>query len=174
MTDMEASAKTPALNDRCGRWVDIEFDCLPLRSVPRVDVPMDASPKLAEKMLRVKAAIEQHGSLNTYYLHNARCVYHLTNDPFSGMLEFAFEGVVFTNQFDVEARKCVLTIDLVKETCEWLNQGVVDWMRETVQNAVLVEFNRYIQAGDLSKAIERIEQLQQDSERSGGFVGMYL
>ena len=27
------------------RWVEISFDCLPLRSVGRLDIPMDASPK---------------------------------------------------------------------------------------------------------------------------------
>jgi heme-degrading monooxygenase HmoA len=43
-----------------------------------------------------------------------------------------------------------------------------------VQRAVLVEFDRYVQAGDLTKTIERLEALQKASDESGGFVGMYL
>lgn len=30
------------------RFVDISFDCLPLRSIGRMDVPLDASPKFRE------------------------------------------------------------------------------------------------------------------------------
>ena len=147
---------------------------MPLRTVTRVDIPMDASPKLAEKMLRIKSALEKHGALNTYYLHNAACVFHLTNDPAQGMLRFQMEGTVLTDASDLEARSCDLRVELEKETCSWLNQAVVDWLSETVRRAVLVEFNRYIQAGDLSKAIQRIEELQKASDDAGGYVGMYL
>ncbi|RMF38623.1 MAG: hypothetical protein D6753_15510 [Planctomycetota bacterium] len=157
-----------------GKWVEISFDCLPLRCVPRTDVPLDASPKLAEKMLRVKHAIEKHGTLNTYYLHNAECTFHLTNDPNLGMIQFGFEGVVMTDAQDLEARNCELTVDLIRETCTWLNQAIVRWLADSVQYAVLVEFNRYIQAGDLSKAVERMRQIEQASDQSGGYVGMYL
>lgn len=165
---------TPNHDSNHGRWVEIEFDCLPLRTVARVDVPLDASPKLAEKMLRVKAAIEKHGALNSYYLHNAACVYHLTNDPTHGMLRFEFEGVLLTDERDMEARSCDLHITLASETCSWINQAVVDWLTETVQHAVQVEFNRYIGTGDLNKTIARIEKIQASAEASGGFVGMYL
>ena len=160
--------------NKLGRWVEISFDCLPLRTVSRVDVPMDASPKLAAKMLRVKTAIEKHGTLNTYYLHNAACIYHLTNDASQGMMQFRFEGTILTDSKDVEARNCDLQVELEKETCSWLNQAIVDWLSETVQRSVVVEFNRYIQAGDLGKTLERLEQLQQATEDAGGFVGMYL
>ena len=27
------------------RFVEITFDCLPLRSIPRLDIPIDASPR---------------------------------------------------------------------------------------------------------------------------------
>jgi hypothetical protein len=160
--------------DSLGQWVEISFDCLPLRTVNRVDIPIDASPKLAEKMLRVKSAIEKHGTLNSYYLHNASCTYHFTNDPENGMLRFAFEGTVLTDSRDLAPRSCDLQVELSKETCGWLNQTVVDWMAETARRAVMVEFQRYIKAGDLSKTLERIEQLQRASEESGGYVGMYL
>ena len=157
-----------------GHWVEVEFDCMPLRTVPRVDVPLDASPKLAAKILRVKNALEKHGALNSYYLHNATCTYHLTNDPQQGMMEFAFEGVVLTDEQDLQARSCDLQISLTRETCSWLNQSVVDWLAETVQRNVLVDFNRYIAIGDLSKTLERIGRTQQASDEAGGFVGMYL
>lgn len=157
-----------------GRWVEVVFDCLPLRTVSRIDVPIDASPKLAEKMLRVKRAVETHGTLNSYYLHNANCTYHLTNDPAQGMLEFSFDGVVLTDERDLVARNCDLSISLARETTSWINQSVVDWLAETVQRSVLVEFNRYISAGDLSKTVARLEQLQRETDASDGFVGMHL
>ena len=157
-----------------GQWVEVEFDCMPLRSVSRVDPPLDASPKLAAKIMRVKAALAKHGSLNSYYLHNAKCVYHLTNDPLQGMMEFEFEGVVLTDEQDLAARSCDLHVALTRETCSWLNQSIVDWLAETVQRNVLVEFNRYIEAGDLQQTIARLERTQQASDEAGGFVGMYL
>ncbi len=156
------------------RWVEITFDCLPLRTVNRADVPLDASPKLAAKLLRIRAAIEKHGTLNSYYLHAAHCKFHLTNDPLQGMLEFSFEGTVLTDENDLEARSADLLVSLASETCSWINQAIVDWLNETVPRAVLVEFNRFIRAGDLSQAIERIEKIQQASDAAGGFVGMYL
>ncbi len=105
-----------------GNWVEVEFDCLPLRTVTRVDIPIDASPVLASKMLRVKQAIEKHGVLNTYYLHNARCVFRFTNDPREGMIEFQFEGTVLTDSADLSTQSCDLRVELVRETCSWLNQ----------------------------------------------------
>lgn len=162
------------MNQANGNWVEVEFDCMPLRTVTRVDVPLDASPNLAARILRVRQALEKHGALNSYYLHNASCTYHLTNDPQLGMMEFAFEGVVLTDEQDLQARSCDLQVTLTRETCSWLNQAVVDWLAETVQRNVLIEFNRYIAQGDLSKTLERIERTQQASDDAGGFVGMYL
>ncbi len=162
------------MNQNAGSWVEVDFDCMPLRSVARVDVPIDASPKLAEKILRVKAALGKHGALNSYYLHNAKCVYHLTNDPTQGMMEYEFEGVVLTDEQDLHARSCDLIISLKRETCSWLTQSIVQWLSETVQRNVLIEFDRYISAGDLTKTIERLEQTQKASDEAGGYVGMYL
>ena len=79
------------------RYVDVAFDCLPLRSVTRLDIPIDASPKYRARCERIKRAIETHGSHNTYYLYNAGCTFHLTNDPEAGRLEFQFEGTVLTD-----------------------------------------------------------------------------
>jgi hypothetical protein len=43
-----------------------------------------------------------------------------------------------------------------------------------VQHAVLVEFDRYIEAGDLEQTKKRLERIHADSDQSGGFVGMGL
>ena len=37
--------------------VEITFDCLPLRSVGRLDIPIDASPKYRERCLAIKRSI---------------------------------------------------------------------------------------------------------------------
>jgi hypothetical protein len=79
------------------RYVEIAFDCLPLRSIGRLDVPIDASPKYRERCERVLRAITTHGSHNTYFLYNAACVFHLTNQADLGMLEFRFEGTALTD-----------------------------------------------------------------------------
>ena len=156
------------------RWVDITFDCLPLRSITRLDEPMDASPKYRAFCERLKQAIERHGSHNTYYLHNARCTYRLMNDEQRGAIEFRFEGTVLTDQEDQLCKTCDLDVELAAETCDWLTEPVVQWFKDTVKRSVAVEFDRYVRAGDLQKAQERIDRIQQESDESGGFVGMYL
>lgn len=156
------------------RWVEITFDCLPLRSVGRLDIPIDASPKYQAACQRIKDAIEQHGSHNTYYLYNASCIYHLTNNADSGLLEFTFEGTVFTDAADEQTARCDVHVDLVRETCDWMTEAVVQWFAETVRRAVVVEFDRYIEAGDLQQARDRIDALQAASDDAGGFVGLYL
>jgi hypothetical protein len=157
-----------------GRWVQIDFDCLPLRAAMGMKIPDEASPKLVQKLERIQAAVVQHGAMNSYYLHNAQCCYFLTNDPTLGMLQFEFEGVVLTDQQDLKARSCDLQVNLVRDTCSWINQAIVNWLAETVQRSVLVEFDRYIQAGDLNQTLARLEAMQKANEQSGGFVGMYL
>lgn len=155
------------------RYVEISFDCLPLRSVVRLDVPIDASPKYREHCERVKGAIERHGAHNTYYLYNAECIFHLTNGE-EGMLQFAFTGTVMTDESDQQTRQCHLDVKLVKETCDWLTEPVVTWFNDTVPHAVAAEFNRYIEAGDLKQTVERIAKLQAEMESQGGYMGMFL
>jgi hypothetical protein len=156
------------------RYVDITFDCLPLRSVERLDMPIDASPRYRARCERIKRALESHGTLNTYYLYNASCTFHLTNNHEQGMLGFRFEGTVFTDQADQKTVRSDLEVELDQETCDWLTEPVVTWFAETVRRAVMVEFDRYIAGGDLAQTKKRIEQLQAESDRQGGFVGMYL
>lgn len=154
--------------------VKITFDCLPLRSVTRFDVPLDAPPEHEAKVERVKRAVEKHGLHNTYFLHNAKCVFHLTNDESVGMLELGFEGTVLTDPEDQKTLRCDLDVELQRETCPWLTEPIVAWFAETVNQAVRVEFDRYIAAGDLEKTIRRAAMLQQESDAKGGFLGMGL
>ena len=139
-----------------------------------MDVPVDASPVYEQFVLRVKEAIQRHGSHNTYYLHRGTCTYHLTNDPAHGTVTFAFEGTVMTDSDDLKTKAVEITVKLDGETCSWLSEPIVGFLAESVQHAVLVEFDRYIQAGDLQKTEQRIKAIQESSDAAGGFVGMYL
>lgn len=156
------------------RWVDITFDCLPLRSIPRFDIPLDAPAEYEAKVQRVRRAVEKHGAHNTYYLHNARCVFHLTNDQNLGMLEFRFEGTLLTDPEDQKTLGGDLHVELHRETCDWLTEPIVRWFSETISRAIRVEFDRYIAAGDLLKTIERMERIRQESDALGGFLGYGL
>ncbi len=156
------------------RFVDITFDCLPLRSLTRLDIPIDASPKYQALCERILEAIASHGTLNTYYLYNAHCTFHLTNKPDLGSVEFAFEGTVMTDATDQKTYRCHLEVRLERETCDWLIEPAVTWLRDSVTQAVSVEFDRFIEAGDLAQTVERIRRQQAQTDASGGFVGMYL
>ena len=35
------------------RWVEIAFDCLPLRTITRLDIPIDASPAYQQRCERI-------------------------------------------------------------------------------------------------------------------------
>src|SRR3569832_2918526 len=94
------------------RYVDITYDCLPQRSIGRMDIPIDASPKFRARCERIQNALAKHGSLNTYYLYNARCTFHLTNKAEFGVIEFAFEGTVLTEETDTRTIECDLQVDL--------------------------------------------------------------
>lgn len=156
------------------RFVDISFDCLPLRSVGPLEISDDASPVFRKRCERLLAAVEKHGSHNSYFLYDAHCVYHLTNNPENGRLDFQFEGTVLTNTDDTETASVDLEVELKSDTCDWLTEPIVRWFESTVRRAVMAEFDRYIAAGDLEKARQRIEEAQAESDASGGYVGMYL
>jgi hypothetical protein len=154
--------------------VTITFDCLPLRSLTRMDVPLDASPQFQALCERIRAAVEKHGQHNSYYLHRARYVLHLTNDADLGTLEFRFEGTVLTDPEDRKTLGADLRVELQSETCDWLTETAVAWFRETVEHAVVVEFDRFIAAGDLERTKQRAARLQAESDVHGGFLGMGL
>lgn len=156
------------------RWVDITFECLPLRSIPRFDIPLDASPGFQAFCERVKAAAKKHGLHNSYYLHDGRCVFRLTNHAQMGMLGFRFEGTLLTDAGDTKTVGSDLAATLAEETCDWITGPVVQWFTETVRKAVETEFDRFIAAGDLQKTLLRMEKLQAESNAGGGFLGMGL
>jgi hypothetical protein len=154
--------------------VDISFDCVPLRSVGKFDIPIDASPEYQALCRRIHLAAEKHGVHNAYYLCNARCAFHLTNDEQIGLLDFRFEGTALTDAEDRRTLSCDLSVELAGDICPWLTTAAVEWFAETVHEAVKVEFDRYIAAGDLGKTIERLERLEEQTDQSGGFMGMGL
>jgi hypothetical protein len=154
--------------------VEISFNCLPLRSIGRLDIPLDASPGYIAQLQRIRDAIEKHGSHNAYYLYRARCVYRLANHPLKGMLEFSFEGTALTDAEDCHTEQCDLQVELVQETCDWITEPVLEWFKASVPRAVTFEFDRYIAAGDLEQTRKRVEKLRAESDASGGFLGMYL
>jgi len=154
--------------------VKIVFDCLPLRTIARLDIPIDASPEHRARCERIKQAIDKHGSFNSYYLLNAECRFRLTNDETIGLLVFSFEGTVLTDPSDTHTRMVDLAVHLKAESCPWLTRQATDWFAETVRHAVAVEFDRYIAAGDLQRAIERVKRVQRTSDAQEGYVGMYL
>lgn len=151
--------------------LDIAFDCLPLCSVGRVDIPMDASPEFQARLEHMKRAIDRHGVENTYFLYNAHCVYRLANSDIEGMLRFSFEGTVFTDLSDAKADRADLQIELVSETCEGVPAVVVDWFCSAVERAVLVEFDRFIAAGTLAERVKELERLTHLAD-SSGIAGM--
>jgi hypothetical protein len=156
------------------RHVDITFDCLPLRTIGRLDIPIDASPKYRARCEKIRHAIDAHGSYNTYFLYNAQCKFYLTNSDDVGMIQFRFEGTALTDPTDQNTLRCDLEVEIVRETCDWLTEPIVHWFRDTVPRAVTVEFDRYIAAGDLAQAVKRVEKIQAESDQRGGYVGMYL
>ncbi len=156
------------------QFVEIQFDCLPLRSVSRLDIPIDASPAYRARCERIRQAIASHGSHNSYFLYNAQCTFHLTNAAELGMIQFRFEGTLMTDDADRKTQRSDLEVTLVRETCDWLTAPATDWLAQGVSRAVEVEFDRYIEAGDLEQTKRRIEKLQAECDERGGFVGMYL
>jgi hypothetical protein len=130
--------------------VEIAFDCLPLRSIGRVDVPLDASPAYRARGERLQQAIEKHGRENAYFLYNTRCVYRLANSDIDNMLRFAFDGVLLTDRSDAKAARADLTIELKSETCGPMPPEVLAWFQRVVERAVLIEFDRFIAAGNLA------------------------
>lgn len=155
-------------------WVEVAFDCVPLRTVTRTDPPLDASPQFLALWERVQQAIRKHGRHNTYYLFNAHCAFHLTNDPSRGLLDFAFEGCAITDPEDRKTVACDLHVELRGDTCDWATEPIIRWFAETVRHAVMVEFDRYIAAGDLAKTVERLQRLEAETSAKGGYVGFGL
>ncbi|OHB77843.1 MAG: hypothetical protein A2W31_00750 [Planctomycetes bacterium RBG_16_64_10] len=154
--------------------VQITFECLPLQTVGRVDVPLDASPGYRHRCERIKHALDTHGATNTYYLVNAHAVFHLANSNVTGMLRFAFDGTVTTDASDRCTQSVDLEVRLVSHTCPWLTEPVRTWFHETVRRAVAVEFDRYLEADNLSRTVTQLDRVLVEGTAVDDPEGMYL
>jgi hypothetical protein len=130
--------------------VGIAFDCLPLRLVSRLDVPLDASDALRRRAERIKAAVETFGAERTYFLYNAHCVFRFANSEVDGVCRFDFDGFVLTDAGDRRCEQTLLETRLVSETCGGISEPVQAWLAERVRRAVAIEFDRFIAAGQLA------------------------
>jgi hypothetical protein len=139
--------------------VDIAFDCLPLRLVARVDIPMDASPLFRARCERLRQAIAEHGNENAYFLYNTRCTYRLANSDIDNMLRFSFDGTVLTDRSDSKAKRADLRVVLVAETCNGVSSAAMEWLVGIVTRAVLIEFDRFIAAGQLARRVSELGRL---------------
>jgi hypothetical protein len=151
--------------------VDIAFDCLPLRSVSRVDVPIDASPAFRARCQQLQKAIDAHGAENSYFLYNTHCVFRLANSSVENMLRFAFDGTLMTDRSDAKADRADLSITLAAETCGGVPPEVLAWFRGVVERAVLIEFDRFISAGRLEARVSELGDVASVATLSG-FAGM--
>jgi hypothetical protein len=154
-------------------YLDIAFDCLPLRSVGRVDVPLDASPAFRSRCERLQKAIDAHGTDNAYFLYNTRCVFRLANSDIQNMLRFSFDGTVLTDRGDCRADRADLAIELIADTCGADSADVIAWFRRIVERAVLIEFDHFIAAGQLAERVTQLGQLD-SIEDVADFAGMNL
>lgn len=151
--------------------VEIEFDCLPLRSIGRVDIPLDASPAFHARCERLKQAIEAYDNQNAYFLYNTQCTYRLANSEITNMLRFTFDGTLLTDRSDYKADRADLDIELTAETCGGVPQVALQWLRSVVTRAVLVEFDRFIADGQLAARVRELGAVESVMSVSG-FAGM--
>jgi hypothetical protein len=147
--------------------VDITFSCLPLRSVGRLDVPLDASGIYRARHQRLQAALHKYGAERTYYLYDARCIFRLTNSEIEGMVRFDFEGIVRTDASDALTDEVELDVRLTSETCGDIPPEVETWLKQRVEKAVAIEFDRFIAAGQLSSRTSELGDIEQLSDLGG-------
>ena len=153
------------------RWVDIVFDCLPLRSVGRLDIPIDASPNYRARCERIKHALEMHGSHNAYFLYNTCCTYRLANSDIDNMLRFSFDGTLLTDRSDCKAHRADLNVVLTAETCGGVPPAAMEWLRGIIKRAVLIEFDRFIEDGQLAERVKQLGSVDSITDVAG-FAGM--
>lgn len=151
--------------------VEIAFDCLPLRSVGRLDMPLDASDAFRRRADHIKAALNDYGAERTYFLYNGHCVFRFANSEIEGACRLEFEGVVRTDAGDRICQEVHVDAHLAGDTCGGAPPAVQAWLADRVRQAVGIEFDRFIAAGQLAA---RAEQLGAGSSLAdlGGLAGM--
>jgi hypothetical protein len=152
--------------------VTIIFECLPFRLVGHTGMPLDASDEQLALWRRFRAAMEKHGTANTYFLYNADCAFRLSNGS-NGYLRFVFEATVKTDDKDEHPIDCDLACRLAVSDYDLpANTAVLEFFREVVRRAVIDEFQRFIDAGNLKRALAQREHILREWDRNRGFVGM--
>ena len=160
-------------SDQLFHPVLIQFECFPFRSASRLDVPFDAPEPYQALCRRFVKALQQNGVEHTYYVFNASIEFHLANQS-GNSLKFQFEGTVWTDKDDQEVEKLDISTELIHSDWDDLDRSVMTFFQTVIQRAVRVEFNRYIQDGELARAITRAQNAMLESEHSGGFMGMSI
>jgi hypothetical protein len=140
--------------DKPDPQIEIAFDCLPLRSIGRVDVPLDASDEFRSRAERIKSALAEHGPDRSYFLTGAHCVFRFANSAIEGACRFEFEGIVRTDVGDRVCRETHLDVRLASDTCGGVPAEVAAWLADRVREAVRIEFDRFIAAGQLERATQ--------------------
>ncbi|HMP07213.1 MAG TPA: hypothetical protein PJ982_12750 [Lacipirellulaceae bacterium] len=148
--------------------VDVVFDCLPLRAVGRVDVPLDASDRLRQRLERLQAAMTAFGPERTYFLYNAHCAFRFANSEVEGSCRFEFEGAVRTDAGDRCCAETHLDVWLTGETCGGAPPEVEAWLADRVRRAVAIEFDRFLAAGPLLAPAEPLDA----ASHLGGLSGL--
>ena len=125
---------------------------------------MDASGVYRIRYERLRAAIDEFGTERCYYLYDAHCSFHFANSEVEGMVRFNFEGIVRTDAGDALSDEVDLETELSSETCGGVPPEVQVWLADRVEQAVAIEFNRYVAAGQLGSRSAEIGQLERLSD----------
>jgi hypothetical protein len=152
--------------------VSIVFECLPFRLVGHAGLPLDASDEQRALWRRFREALAKHGTENTYFLYNADCTFSLSNGP-EGWLRFVWEATLQTDPGDQRPVDIDLACRLADtDFAKPLAASVLDFFREALRRAVLAEFQRFIDAGNLKRALAEREHVLREWDQTRGFVGM--
>jgi hypothetical protein len=60
----------------------------------------------------------------------------------------------------------------VTETCDWLTSPVIDWFAQTVERAVLVEFDRYLASEGVEQTVRWARLIETEMEAHYGYMGI--
>jgi hypothetical protein len=152
--------------------VSIVFECLPFRLVGHLGMPLDASEEQMALWRRFRAALTKHGTANTYFLYNADCTFRLTNGT-DGYLRFVFEATVKTDERDARPVDIDLACRLASSDFDVpASTATLEFFREVVRRAVLDEFQLFIDAGNLKRALAQREHILRQWDQNRGFLGI--
>lgn len=132
---------------------------------------MDAPEEFQELCRRFVVALRKHGTAHTYYLHTATAEFRLSNGP-DASVKFAFEGTAWTDSDDRKTTRLEIDTELIASDFDPFDPAVEQFFSQAVHRAVMAEFDRYIEAGELQKAVQRAKEAMLQSELSGGYMGM--